>query len=236
MSRVIKIKNGCTNLKLAMENQQSLQQPSSQSNNSKPTSLRRSVQAQSTGSNAILRLIGQQPWLVWSGVSVFLLATTAIAITSLIRAEGGKYEELEPNPVATEIAETSPQTSHIPLWLVGAVALSCGAGSLMILKLLNRPSSPPQLRDLNRHSSVQTSKQAASLPNRQRRRRLARSGQSVSVAARSLSTMAPIPLSTEPVVTVLPPEKSRLERSEADLAEMMDLRKQQPLSSILRNF
>ena len=224
-----------------MENQQSLQHLSSQSSNSKPASSRRhvqaQVQAQATGSNVLLRLIGQQPWLVWSGVAVFLLATVATAITSLIHAEGGEYEELEPTSVATEIAEAPSHPSHLmTLWLLGAVALSCGAGSLLILKWLNRPASPPQLRDLNRHSSAQiTSKQTMSTSTRRQRRRRARRGQSASAPAQSLAQVATIPVPMEPVVTVLPPEESRLDRSEADLAEMMDLRKQQPLSAILRD-
>jgi hypothetical protein len=160
------------------------------------------------------------------------------AIISLMHADIGEQDEPVPPPVASEPVAASPQaSSSIPLWVLGAIALSCGTGSLLLWKRLNRPSSPPQLRARHKHFSARVMPtQAASSQRHQSRKRHTKRVLPVPVPVPSLTTVKPVSVSTEPVVTVLPPEQSYIDRREADLAEMMDLRKQQSLASILRNF
>ena len=196
-----------------MENNQSTQQQSSELSNSKlaETSSRQEI-AQPGGLNSLLELLKHRPWLLWSGVWAFLLAIIAIATLSLIDTSIVEHEEPQPSPIATENpAQTSSQTgSPMSLWLLGAVALSCAAGYLVISKRLNSSSWPLVTRHQQEPPPVPT-------------------------PLEPLPPVELVPAETEPVVTVVPTKESHpLDSGSQSLAEMMDIRKQRPLSSILR--
>ena len=209
-----------------MENNQSTQQQSSElSYSSLARSSRRPVQ--SAGLKFLLNLIERWPWLVWTGVGAFLLLLTAIAIFSLTYT-GRVESEPEPTPVVAENpAETSSQAgSPMPLWLLGAVALTCAAGSLVIFKRL-KTSQPPKPKHVKQPS-------ARGLTRRQQRKRLLQESPPIPTPLEPQPPVAPVAAETEPVVTVLPPEESHpLDAGEEPLAEMMDIRKHKSLSSIL---
>ncbi len=179
----------------------------------------------------LISLLKHHPWLIWSGLWLFLLATTTTAIFSLTN---GDYvaQEPQPKPVKVESpTETSfPAGSAIPLWVLSAVALSCAAGYLVISKKLNSLSRrPAKLRKSVESSSEQT------LTRRQRREQLHQELPPVTAPLEQMPPVTPpLPAEIEPVVTVLPPEESHpLDSGEESLAEMMDIRKQRSLSSIL---
>lgn len=213
-----------------MENNQTTQQQSSESSDSKLA--QSNPVGKPTGLNSVFALLNHRPWLIWSGVMAFLLAITAIALFSLTHT-GNVEQELEPTPVAGENpAATSSQTGNpMTLWLLGAVALSCAAGSLVIYKRLNDPSRSGKLRKRVKRSSAQVLTR-----RQQRQQRLQESPPVPTPVVEPLAVVAPVPVETEPVVTVVPPEESHpLDSGEESLAEMMDIRKQRPLSSILRD-
>lgn len=214
-----------------MENNETTQQQSSELNYSKPTWWSRSP-VQFASLNSILKLIKRWPWLILPGVWVFLIALTAIALFSLTYTGRVQQEEPKPTPVATDnLPETSSQASNpIALWLLGTATLTCAAGYLVIYKRLNSSSRPAKLRERVKRSFTQ------GLTRRQQRKRLLQESPPVSTPLEPLPPVVPVPTEIEPVVTVVPPEESHpLDSGEESLAEMMDIRKHQSLSSILGN-
>jgi len=209
--------------KVAMDNKQSIQdQPSEESESWLAQSSRRQI-ALSARLNSLLELIKHRPRLVLSGTWVFLVAIAAIAALSLSHTNR-EEQASQPTLVAAENpAKTSSQMgSPMPLWLLGTVALTFGAGSLVIYKQLNR-SSRRQLHQGNQNSSAPvlthpTEREKSSLEPIM----------PVSAAVGPL-----MPAETESEVMVLPPEESdRHDLPEESLAEMMDIRKQLSLASI----
>lgn len=213
-----------------MDNNQTIQQQSSESSDSNLA--QSNPVGKPAGLKSILALLNHHPWLIWSGVWVFLLAITAIALFSLTHT-GHVEQTPEPTPVAAEkpAAKSSQTGNPMTLWLLGAVALSCAAGSLVIYKRLKNPSWPSQLRKRVKRSSAQV------LTRRQQRQQQPQESPPVPTpVVESLAPVATAPDETEPMVTVVPPEESHpLDSGEESLAEMMDIRKQRPLSSILRD-
>lgn len=213
-----------------MENNESTQQSSELSDSKLAQSRRRPAQLATL--NFLLKLLKRWPWLVWTGVWAFLLLITAIAIFSLTYTVGVQQKEPEPTPRAAENpAETSSQTgSPMPLLLLGAVALSCVAGSFVIAKrrLATSSQQPTKLRQRQR-SSVK------GLTRRQQRKQLLQESLPVVTPPEEPQLpVAAVPAETEPVVTVLPPEESHpLDAGEESLVEMMDIRKNRSLSSLL---
>lgn len=243
-----------------MENNQSTQQ-SSELGYSKLTRSRQKT-ALLDNLNSLLTLFKHWPWLIWGGVGVLLLAIAAIAILSLTHPISLEQEP-EPKPIAAErpIETSFQRDSYVPLWVVGAAALTFATGSLVIFKLLNSSSWSFKLRGssgraltrrqqrkllLQGYSSVHTQPEPSPpapisveiepvviLPPEE--------SHSLTSAEESLAEMLDdSSLSTseiaesEPVVTVLPPENHLVDSGES-LAEIMDIRKHRSLASILQN-
>jgi len=133
-----------------MENKQSPQQQSSELNASRLTrSKHREVR--STGTNPVLKILKHRPWLIWSGVWLFLVASAAIAAFSLTNIN--HMEHAGPTaPIAAEKPEKSSHGSSMTLWLLGAVAFTFAAGMVISKRRLNRSSPPRRLRHRTRHS------------------------------------------------------------------------------------
>jgi len=135
----------------------------------------------------------------------------------------------EPSPKPPKVAQ---KPAGVPLWLYGAIAFGCTAGSVLISLGFKRATPPrkPAKRGKTKPQPVPTAKV------RKPQQRSAPKRRPVSPTARERS---PIPAEpafiVEPMVTVLPPEESHpLDWDEATLADMMDLRKRQSLASLLR--
>ena len=211
-----------------MENNQSTQQSSELSDSQVAQS--DEPLEKPAGRKSPLELLKYYPWLLWSGLLVFLLAITAIAIFSLTHTGLMEKEQPEPKPVTPEkTVKTSSQSANpIPLWLLGTVVVSCAAGSLVFYKWLKKPSQS-RLRKRVKRSSAQV------LKRRQQRQKQLQSPP-VPTPPEPLLPVAPVPAEKESEVTVLPPEESHLlDSGEESLAEMMDIRKHQSLASFLRD-
>ena len=158
-----------------------------------------------------------------------------------------KSEDVK-QPQKSEDAEVEQPSN---LWLFGAIGLGCAAGSFLIAKRLEQMDSPQTVRQKSQAKAAQPAaaitrraKQPQALARPVRRRKPAhRSVAAQRVAAPAVAVAAtPMParvsaysttvsFETEPVVTVVPDHETHpLDWGDASLADMMDLRKQRPLS------
>ncbi|MEB3180225.1 MAG: hypothetical protein VKL59_14490 [Nostocaceae cyanobacterium] len=130
-----------------MEKNQRRSQPISKASEPKPTKTRSRMQPQSKQQwNALLSVVAAHPWLVWSGMVTFIIASTAVSLLSLTyagRVEHSETEaELEPAtvPVAPATTAVSTEDRSISVWLLVSMAIACATGSLVMFRLLNAPS------------------------------------------------------------------------------------------------
>ncbi|HEY9749207.1 MAG TPA: hypothetical protein V6C63_11045 [Allocoleopsis sp.] len=202
-----------------------------------------------------MQLLQKRPFILWGASLVLVLLMGGIALKGLIYP--GPLEPTEPELVT---APAKPQPTQIPefdsnLWLFGAVALGCAAGSVLISRQLERLGSRSQSSPAKPKPRAVTSRLTAT-PQRQpgkatrqsspsvRRKKAAAAVKRGSAPAGTVfqaettrmrpATYPATSVVIEPVVTVVPEDESHpLDWGEASLAEMMDIRKQKPLSSLL---
>ena len=225
-----------------MENSQSVQQPSdsevpipeSESNKSRIKSSR----------ILLIHLLTHYPWLFVTGLLGIFIGSAALSVYSLSYV--GRVEKELPDTPDTKEAEvlqpiisTSDESSNLPpLWMLGAIALGCASGSLVILRLLKLQSRPQSLKkNINRYQVrlVQRHYQRIE-PRPLKNPPVFVPPPRVSVLpAPSMRSMPPMQQAKpKPMVTVLPPEqKKSLNQQKESLADMMDIRKQSSLSAIL---
>lgn len=214
-----------------MENNQTVQNKSTQPAAISPD-LTNGKSRPTSSSKILLQMLARNPWLLLIGLSGIFLAIAAFALYSL-GSVGYVQQQKEPETVSDipilleESSNTASESSNpTPLWLIVAIALSCGSGCLIILRLLNRPTQAAKLQKQINHDKVQL------VPVRQQRLQ-ARSPKNSAVFAPS-SSLSP---QTKPMMTVMAPEQTpRLDQSQESLAELMDIRKQNSLPAMLRKY
>ncbi|WYL93925.1 MAG: hypothetical protein HEQ35_08615 [Gloeotrichia echinulata IR180] len=214
-----------------MENNQTVQNKSTQPAAISPD-LTNGKSRPTSSSKILLQMLARNPWLLLIGLSGIFLAIAAFALYSL-GSVGYVQQQKEPETVSDipilleESSNTASESSNpTPLWLIVAIALSCGSGCLIILRLLNRPTQAAKLQKQINHDKVQL------VPVRQQRLQ-ARSPKNSAVFAPS-SSLSP---QTKPMMTVMAPEqRPRLDQSQESLAELMDIRKQNSLPAMLRKY
>jgi hypothetical protein len=141
-------------------------------------------------------------------------------------------------PFTTVEVEESTPKQNLPLSLLGAIALGCAGGSLLLTQLLKY--SAESYQDSRRLKPVGTI--------RKKRRNPPPKSRSVPKPPQPVSSQSNSPKSqgvNKPIVTnerslaqitVLPPEQSHpLDGGKESLADMMDLRKRHSLSSLMRD-
>jgi hypothetical protein len=186
-----------------------------------------------TSKNYLIHLLVQHPWLLFVGVLLALLSSTAIAVYSL--GYVGRVEREEPefiqldleSPITTTPQTTKVSNSPISLQMIAAIAMSCASGCFVVFLLLNRPTQQqiqqnphrPQLHWKQGRQKEQEPHPTNNLPV------------FVPSAPQSDHTS---PEPEKPVVTVLPPEAEFNQDAKDSLASMMDIRKQTSLSALLR--
>jgi hypothetical protein len=213
-----------------MENNQNVQQERSPATAITQDKVKR--KSKSTDSSMlVIHLLARYPWLLLVGLLGMFLGSATLAVYSLSYA--GRVEPQEPEPIA-EVAQpinTPSETSNpTPLWMVAAIALSCASGSLIILRLLNRPTQRQKdQKQINRYETRLARRRHQKLePHPPENPR-------VFVPPSQSTSFAPVPSKTKPMVTVLPPEYTiPFDKSKESLADMLDIRKQSSLSAILR--
>lgn len=117
-----------------MEENQITQPEPTESNTTKPNQSKRRRQY-SPNSNFLLNLISRRAWLLWLGVAGFLFTIIYISLLNITQTGFVK----EPSSVVTEKPETQTDNS-LPLWLFSIGLIAGAAGAVAIAKSL--PSSP----------------------------------------------------------------------------------------------
>ncbi|MEB3219929.1 MAG: hypothetical protein VKN72_27330 [Nostocales cyanobacterium 94392] len=225
-----------------MENTQSVQQESSKVKESATISeSNESTKKINSFGNVAIYLFTHYPWLFLAGLLLMFLGGGALSIYSLGYVDESikrkDSEELEAEVIPPQIIGEAVESDEnpIPLWMVAAIALSCASGCLVILKFINRPRKPKIIKRVVNRDEIRLAQRRyqameARLPKR-------KTPVYVSSHPRRTPIMAMPPQKPQPkpVVTVLPPEHSFKpdQNNQDSLADIMDIRKQNSLSSML---
>nr|WP_322709430.1 hypothetical protein [Nostoc sp. ChiSLP03a] len=169
-----------------------------------------------------------------TGCLAMFLGGGTFALYSLGNAGPVPQEEPEKIPVIVEepISPPSENSNPTPLWVIAAIVLSCGGGSLLIFRMLNRTKQPQKVqKQVNRQQVRLAHKHYQKLePNLPK-------SQPIFVPQPQLMPLMQMQPKTKHLVTVLPAEhKHHLDTRTEPLAELMDLRKNSSLSAILRQY
>ena len=216
-----------------MEKSQSVQRERTQLKRATPELTNRKSRLKNS-SNVLIYLVAHHPWLLLTGCLAMFLGGGTFALYSLGNAGPVPQEEPEKIPVIVEepINVPSENGNPTPLWMVAAIVLSCGSGSLLIFRMLNRTKQPQKVqKQVNRH-------QARLVQNHYQRLepRLPKN-QPIFVPQPQLMPVMQMQPKTKHLVTVLPAEhKHHLDKRTEPLADLMDLRKNSSLSAILRQY
>ncbi|NEQ22587.1 MAG: hypothetical protein F6K28_26080 [Microcoleus sp. SIO2G3] len=200
----------------------------------------------------IERLIHDYPLVFWGLLWAVLISAGSFATLRLLSAGPIEQEASAPAPTASTIQETpalplvsTPNSNltivhkftakpDLPLSLIGAVALGCAGGSLLITQALRRTTNPRKAP--KRLKSTPNSRKKRQNPSR-KRRSAPKARQPVVSKPNLIALENQLPKIDNPLaqVTVLPPEESHpLDRGNQNLADLMDLRKRQSLASLMR--
>jgi hypothetical protein len=222
------------NLKVVMENTQSVRQSSEVQASATETVTNKSKLQISE--NSLIHLFAKCPWLFLGGLLTLFLSSGTVALYSL--GHVGRVERKEPefiqhvdldSSIPTPSETTNVANSSIPLWMVGAIVMSCASGCFIVVKLLNYPVWQKKVhKKFNRHQSYikgrrhqkQEPRPPKNLPN------------FIPPSLPKSSTTKPE--QSQPVITVLPPEENFNKDNKESLASMMDIRKKTSLSALLR--
>ena len=227
-----------------MQNTQSVQQESSEVKESAPVSDNSEPASKiNRFRNVAIYLFMHYPWLFLAGVLLMFLGGGALSIYSLgyvdesIKRKDSETLQAEVIPPKAPAETEESKKNPIPLWMVAAIALSCASGCLVILKVLNRPKQKQKIkrqvvnRDEIRLAQRRFQAMEARLPKRKAPPRPPGGPRRTPIMA-----MPPQKPQPKPVVTVLPPEQNFKpnQENQNSLADVMDIRKQTSLSSMLR--
>lgn len=213
----------------------------SQSVQREPTQLRRATPELANkksrlkqSSNVLIYLVAHHPWLLLTGCLAMFLGGGAFSLYSLGNAGQVTQDEPEKIPVIVEEPINAPSESSnpTPLWMMAAIVLSCGSGCLLIFKMLNSRKQPQKVpKQVKRHQA------RLAQNNYQRLEPRLSKNQPVFVAQSQLMPIMHMQPKTKQLVTVLPAEhKHHLDTRTDSLADLMDLRKDSSLSTILRQY
>jgi len=207
-------------------------------------------------------LLKKHPFILWGTSLVLVLLVGGMALKGLIYPGSLESEAVEPEFATAPTKSQPPEISEqdLNLWLFGAVALGCAGGSVLISRRIEQmqsqpkshpqPSKPKPKQQAVRSQPHPTQKHQPSKATRRssnptRRKKAATfPGQRSQAATATVVPNEAVPLwqagypnasaVIEPVVTVVPENESHpLDWGEGSLADMMDIRKQKPLSSLL---
>ena len=158
------------------------------------------------------------PGLLFTGLLAILIGIASLAWYTLVNV--GSKEQVERPEILAVVAKpmtrSSQKNNPTPLWIVGAIALSCASGCLIILRLVNgevltvykptyKPITSPtrEVRNLNSSPMV-------------------------------VVPLAPAPQESDSLETVLPSEDMQpLDKRQKILAQLMDIRQKNSWSAIL---
>jgi hypothetical protein len=178
-----------------------------------------------SSSNIFIHLLIHHPALLLTGVLTMLLVTAALAVYSLSYVD--ITEKAEPEEIAavveTPMTISSESRNPTPFWLVFAIALSCAGGCSLILRYINGVPRPVPAKPVQRTPNrMRTAKNSQGLPVL-----LSAPPKNQIILKRAKSNLS---------VMVIPSKHRRSQdNSQKTLAELMDIRQQNSLSTILQD-
>ncbi|AFY46208.1 hypothetical protein Nos7524_0286 [Nostoc sp. PCC 7524] len=209
-----------------MENSQSIKHELTQVK--RPT-----AEPKKSNSNIFVYLLTRHPWLLLTGLFTTFLGTAALALYNLTHVGDVEQFDSEPIPAVVEapIATTPEGSNPLPLWMVVAIALSCGSGCWVILRLVNSPTKRQKVQ----RKHVSASRGSWQPTRHQKVGSQTLNHQPVFAPVPPLKPMVSKQSINKPLVTILPKEqKYPLDNNKESLADLMDLRRHNSLSTFLR--
>lgn len=94
---------------------------------------------------ALSRFLWTRPFAVLGGAWVAMVVISLVAVSGLLSPDSSNGKRLTETAIVRTMAKTpqrEQRQSRLPLWLFGAIALSCAAGSMLIAKQAVRPPRP----------------------------------------------------------------------------------------------
>ena len=244
-----------------MENAQNVQNHSSQVQTPKPE-LRNVKPKPISSRNILIHTFVKYHWLFLIGFLGVSIGSAAISLYSLTHVELLKSEQTNQTTVeVTQAITVPPQRSNpVPLWMVAAIALSCASGCLILCRWLNRPVKTKKYRrqEVRNQKPVPKPRQPvprthSSTQNDYRtfvpsaRKRVPQNGvyrnrntQIPTKIPTQIPSMKRIPTVKKSMATILPPQsksfllKNQELKTKPSLADRMDLRQQNSLSTLLQ--
>ncbi|BAZ17945.1 hypothetical protein NIES4071_98260 [Calothrix sp. NIES-4071] len=182
-----------------------------------------------------LRLIAFHPWLLVVALLGLFAGSAVLAVYSLGYA--GRIEELHSNTTEEpevdivrpiNSASSDENNNPFPLWVVIAIALSCGGGCLVISRWLNGST-------LSKKSQKRVNRYEVRLAQRRNYQTepLAPKKPPVFVPPKT-STQTPTTRKANTTVTILPPQSNSLGIRQEPLVQPVEARKQNPISFVVR--
>lgn len=91
----------------------------------------------------LARLLETRPAVFWGGLWASLFLVMMVSLSSLLSpgSPGRMASGAAFGSSSTKTAQEVKQKNRVPLWLFGAIALSCTAGSILVSKQLTRTSN-----------------------------------------------------------------------------------------------
>lgn len=212
-----------------MENSQSVPQDSLLAEAPTPNP-QKNKSKQAKSKNSLIHLLANYPLILPIGLSASFLCSGVLALYSL-----GYVGRVEPEASATLEAEVvqpikapSETPNPISLGSILAIALSCGSGSLVLFLLLNRSEQRQKLKNHINRYQTRLAQSHQKMPPRPPQN-------SQAIVPPQITASVELSGQAQPVVTILPPEPSISSKQNLEpLANMFDIRKDIPLSTILR--
>lgn len=239
-----------------MDDNQSTQQSSQQRHDLQLARARRRGSPRSSAWNSLVALL-LSPWLLWPLLWLILLLAASVSIFSLTFT--GFSDRPNSVPQVAPVPAVNSDSDHIAIWVIGAIVV-CAAGYWVVLRQL-QDSSPPQRQRRAKRSRKRLPQKlrsrvkstivepTTSTPTPEPSVTFTESVAEPPIInsrepQNSTPPIADIPepfsgsdsngSSVDPQVTILPPEEvESVDVEKVSLAEMMDIRKHRPLSSIL---
>lgn len=103
-------------------------------------------------------LLITRPLIIIGGMWVSLLLIALVAVGGLLSPGASERRSVSTTVVGSDstiATQPMPQQARVPLWMFGAIALTCTAGSILVSRQLNRPPVPPRRSVRPRSRSLQ---------------------------------------------------------------------------------
>ncbi|AFY41347.1 hypothetical protein [Nostoc sp. PCC 7107] len=176
-------------------------------------------------SNILIALLAQHPLVLLTGIFTMIMGTATVAFYSLSHVGSVKQADTESMSVIIEEPITPERSNPTPLWMVMAIAFSCGSGCYVIFRLLNpTPLHNIPKRVYSRQKALKSLPQTIWEPQ-------------VSQNLPVFVPLQPLSVKSKTLVEFLPPaHQYRLDKGKESLADLMDIRKENSLPALLQKY